>query len=78
MYLEQSANVKVLFDNVLKAAGESRGRRRNNPNASDVDEALAKMVSMDKLKQLNSFREFLDALKTTLVQLNIIEKDCDP
>ena len=36
------------------------------------------MVSMDKLKQLNSFREFLDALKTTLVQLNIIEKDCDP
>lgn len=78
MYLEQSANVKILFDNVLKAVGESRGRRRSNPNASDVDEALAKMVSMDRLKQLNSFRQFLDALKTTLAQMNIIKKDCDP
>lgn len=77
-YLEQTANIKELFDRVLKVAGENRGRRRNAIHTTDIDEALAKMVNLDRLKQLDSYQEFLKALKSTLMRLNIIENDCIP
>ena len=77
-HLEQNAKVKELFQRVLIAATEKRGRRRNTIQAADIDEALAKMVGFDRLKQMDSFQMFLQDLNNMLVQLNIIEKGCDP
>jgi len=75
--LEQRANSKELLSESMKAAMNLRGRRRNQFTLEDIDDALAKRISLQKIGRFDSFQLFLSRLKETLIELNIIRKDCD-
>ena len=76
-HLEQRANSKELLANAIKAATISRGRYRNSFNLEDLDNSLAKQISLKKLARFESFQSFFNRLREALIQKNIIREDCD-
>jgi hypothetical protein len=75
--LEQRANSKELLEDAMKAATQLRGRRRNSFTLEDIDETLAKRISMQNIARFKSFQNFLERLKMSLTQQNIINDNCD-
>jgi hypothetical protein len=75
--LEQRANSKELLTNVMKAAMDQRGRRRNQFSLEDIDDALSKRISLEKIARFDSFQCFFERLKENLMRQNIIQEDCD-
>ena len=61
--LEQRANSKELLLSALQMATTLRGRRRNQFTREDIDEPLAKRISLQKLARFDSFQRFSNRLK---------------
>jgi hypothetical protein len=61
----------------MKAAMDQRGRRRNQFSLDDIDDALSKRISLEKIARFDSFQHFFERLKENLMRQNIIQEDCD-
>ena len=74
--LEKRASSKKMLTAAMEQATILRGRRRNQFTLEDIDEALSKRISLQKLARFDSFQRFSTRLKLTLIQQNIIRQDC--
>lgn len=77
MHREQQARSKELLESIIKEANDLRGKRRNLFSMNDLDEPLAKSLSLKEIARYDSFQRFLNRLKTALIEKNIIRTDCE-
>jgi hypothetical protein len=75
--LEQRADSKELLSAAFRAATALRGRRRNQFTLEDLDESLAKRISLQNIARYDSFQRFLGRLTASLIEQNIIREDCE-
>ena len=73
--LEEKSASKELLEEVIKKANHNR---RMPIRLEDLDAALAKNISLKKIHRYKSFQKFVERLKSSLVQQNIIKADCTP
>ena len=73
--LEKKSASKELLSDILRKTNQGK---RIPVDLADLDAALAKSISLNKIHRFKSFQQFVHRLKTALIRQNIIRTTCAP